>query len=103
MSKLHKQNPAKTCTEASSTVENHMVFTSAESTGPTRPISLPNRRRKLWVDLAESPRSAPSAYYNDYRVFIEYPKDTVDTVYVNYDILSQKSPKHFESAEKQCK
>jgi hypothetical protein len=51
----------------------------------SRPISLPNRKRSLWVDVSESPRSAPSAYSTGFHVFIEYPKDAVNDIYLNYE------------------
>ena len=88
MSKLHNKSEHQTNTGVSNIVQHDMAFTRVRSAEPTRPVSLPNRRRQLWVDVTESPRSAPSAYSSDYRVFIEYPKDTVDAVYVNYEKLN---------------
>lgn len=68
--------------------ETELHFSPREESLGIRPVSAPTRRRSLWVQVSDSPCSGITVRNEGYRVDIEYPLELVDSVYVNYDLMS---------------
>lgn len=87
MRPLQKNGPQRSRSYSDSVVQD-LQFSPRLPETKERSKSVP-AKRTLWVSVNDSPRESVKIFENDCRIDIEYPRDRIKGVWLNYSELCE--------------